>query len=46
VLSFIEQACAAFREWVGQLQSKGSVVVDAGWLIAAAEQLKSGEKNG
>lgn len=44
LLNFIEQACAAFGQWVGQLQSKGSVVVKADALIATAEQLKSGEE--
>lgn len=44
LLNFIEQACAAFGQWVGQLQSKGSVVVEADALIATAEQLKSGEE--
>jgi chemosensory pili system protein ChpA (sensor histidine kinase/response regulator) len=44
LLNFIGQACAAFEQWVGQLQSKGSVVVEADALIAAAEQLKSGEE--
>jgi chemosensory pili system protein ChpA (sensor histidine kinase/response regulator) len=41
LLDFIEQACTAFEQWVGQLQSKGSVVVEADGLIATAEQLKS-----
>jgi chemosensory pili system protein ChpA (sensor histidine kinase/response regulator) len=44
LLNFIEQACAAFGQWVGQLQSKGSVVVEADALIATAEQLKGGEE--
>ncbi|MDO9063615.1 MAG: Hpt domain-containing protein [Sulfuricella sp.] len=46
LLNFIEQACAAFEQWVGQLQSKGSVVVEADALMAMAEQLqlKSGEE--
>jgi len=44
LLNFIDQACAAFGQWVGQLQSKGSVVVEADALIAKAEQLKSGEE--
>ena len=44
LLDFIEQACAAFEQWVGQLQSKGSVVVEADGLIASAEQLKNGEE--
>ena len=43
LLNFIEQACAGFQQWVGQLQSKRSVVVEAVALIAMAEQLKSGE---
>ncbi|MHB1292119.1 MAG: Hpt domain-containing protein, partial [Sulfuricella sp.] len=44
LLNFIEQACAAFEQWVGQLQSQGSVVVEADALIVTAEQLKSGEE--
>lgn len=44
LLSFIEQACAAFEQWVEQLQSTGAVVVEADALIATAEQLKSGEE--
>lgn len=44
LLNFIERACAAFEQWVGQLQSKGAVVVEADALIAAAEQLRSGEE--
>lgn len=44
LLDFIEQACAAFEQWVGQLQSKGSVVVEADGLIATAELLKNGEE--
>jgi chemosensory pili system protein ChpA (sensor histidine kinase/response regulator) len=45
LLNFVEQARAAFEQWVGQLQSKGSVVVvEADALIAAAEQLKGGEE--
>ncbi|HUX65266.1 Hpt domain-containing protein [Sulfuricella sp.] len=44
LLNFIEQACAAFEQWVGQLQSKGAVAVEADALIAAAEQLRSGEE--
>ncbi|MDP3482807.1 MAG: Hpt domain-containing protein [Sulfuricella sp.] len=42
LLNFVEQACAAFEQWVGQLQSKGAVAVDADALIATAGQLKSG----
>lgn len=42
LLNFIEQARAAFEQWVGQLQSKGAAVVEADALIAMAEQLKSG----
>jgi len=44
LLNFIGQACAAFEQWVGQLQSQGSAVVEADALIAMAEQLKSGEE--
>ncbi len=44
LLNFVEQACAAFEQWVGQLQSKGSVAVEADALMAAAEQLKSVEE--
>ncbi|GAO34822.1 hypothetical protein SCT_0202 [Sulfuricella sp. T08] len=44
LLNFIEQACTAFGQWVGQLQSKGSVVVEADALMASAEQLKSCEE--
>ncbi|MHB1591211.1 MAG: Hpt domain-containing protein, partial [Sulfuricella sp.] len=44
LLNFIEQACAAFEQWVGQLQSTGVVVVEADALVARAEQLKSGEE--
>ncbi|MDP2155509.1 MAG: Hpt domain-containing protein, partial [Sulfuricella sp.] len=44
LLNFVEQACAAFERWVGQLQSKGMAVVEADALIAAAAQLKSGEE--
>ncbi|MBU1690251.1 MAG: Hpt domain-containing protein [Gammaproteobacteria bacterium] len=44
LLNFIEQACTAFGQWVGQLQSKGSVVVEAGALMASAEQLMSGKE--
>ncbi len=44
LLHFIEQACAAFEQWVEQLQSKGSAVVEADALIAIAEQLKSSEE--
>ena len=46
LLNFIEQARAAFEQWVGQLKSGGSTVVEADTLIAMAEQLwlKSGEE--
>jgi chemosensory pili system protein ChpA (sensor histidine kinase/response regulator) len=42
LLNFVEQACAAFEQWVGELQSKGAVAVEADALMATAEQLKSG----
>ncbi len=44
LLNFIEQACAAFEQWVGQLQNKGSAAVEADALMAMAERLRSGEE--